>query len=40
MNEMIILLLGVAAGAHFAESIRKTVPILDPNKPGTPEVTA
>lgn len=35
MNEIIVLLIGVGVGARFAEEIRKTVPVLDPNKPTT-----
>lgn len=32
MNDIILVLLGVAAGTYFAEPIRSTVTVLDPNK--------
>lgn len=32
MNELFILLGGIALGTYYAESIRKPIPILDPNK--------
>lgn len=31
MNDLLLLLIGVAAGTYFAESVRETVPALDPN---------
>lgn len=37
MNDLLLLLAGIAAGTYFAESIRKTVPILDPNKTSVQE---
>lgn len=30
MNDVIIALIGVALGTYFAEPIRETVPLLDP----------
>lgn len=35
MNDLLLILAGVAAGAYFAEPIRFTVPVLDPNKSST-----
>lgn len=31
MNDILVLLLGVAIGTYFADEIRPTVPLLDPN---------
>lgn len=31
MGDLLLILAGVAAGTYYAESIRKSVPILDPN---------
>lgn len=30
MNDLIIALIGVALGTYFAEPIRDTIPVLDP----------
>lgn len=30
MNDMLLLLAGIALGTYFAESIRETVPVLKP----------
>lgn len=35
MNDLLLILAGVAAGTYFAEQIRSTVPVLDPNKSST-----
>lgn len=32
MDNLLIVLLGFAIGTYYADSIRKEVPILDPNK--------
>lgn len=32
MNELLLILVGVATGAYFAEPIREKVPVLDPTK--------
>lgn len=32
MDNLLIALFGVAIGTYYADSIRKEVPILDPNK--------
>lgn len=32
MDGIVTILLGLAIGAYFAEPIRETVPLLDPNK--------
>lgn len=32
MNDIIVLLIGAAAGAYFAEPIRNAAPVLNPNK--------
>lgn len=31
MNDLLVLLIGVAAGTYFADGIRPIVPLLDPN---------
>lgn len=35
MNDLLLLLIGVAAGTYFADNIRETVPVLDPNNSKT-----
>lgn len=35
MNELLLILVGVATGAYFAEPIRERVPVLDPAKEKT-----
>lgn len=31
MNDLLFLMIGIAAGTYFAESIRETVPVLKPS---------
>lgn len=32
MNELLLIIIGVATGTYFSEPIREKVPILDPTK--------
>lgn len=32
MNDLLLILGGVALGTYFAENVRGVVPVLDPNK--------
>lgn len=36
---MLYFILGVCAGAYFADAVRETVPFLDPKEGATNEVT-
>lgn len=37
MNDLLFLVIGVVAGAYFAEPIRETVPALNPNSTTKPK---
>lgn len=37
MNSLLMFLIGLTSGVYFAEPIRETIPLLDPNKTVEPE---
>lgn len=40
MNEIFLVLFGVAVGARYAESIREKVPLLKPDKDESSDIVA